>query len=391
MHAMAWALKVLHTADLHLDPKFAYLGAQVMERRKDFLNALHHVVECALERRPHFLLISGDFFDSVNPRNPARTQVIRALRRLHLEGVRVFMIAGNHDMPRSVEEGLSPLSEIEASGYARFFSAVDRFDAEQVRVDGVDVAVAGMSFNPSVPAEENPLRRLKAKPPVEGDVNLALLHYNFAGVKAAPMWRAPTLSPEDVPRGCRYLAMGHVHSRALKELGETVIAYPGSTERRTFLEESDSKGFLWAEIPLEGKPRVEFVEVPTRPMRSVKVEVSPDADPVERVLSSLPPPNSELLLRVVVTGTLPLSKLTGYSKAELLKRLEGRFFHAVVEDEGLRCSLPESTHRVEARSPIEAFRKELEARMHSSQLADRAILAKALEVGVKALEEAGAW
>ncbi|MEM0377405.1 MAG: metallophosphoesterase, partial [Thermofilum sp.] len=79
-------VKVLHTADNHLDPKLTELGAKSMERRRDFLSAFQHAVNFALERRPHLFLVSGDLFDSVNPRNPPRTQVIRAFRRLHSEG-----------------------------------------------------------------------------------------------------------------------------------------------------------------------------------------------------------------------------------------------------------------------------------------------------------------
>ena len=388
-------VKLLHTADNHLDPKLSYLGAKAMERREDFLRAFRRVVEFALERKPHLFLVAGDLFDSVNPRNPVRTQVIRAFRRLHSEGVRVVVVAGNHDMPRSAEEGMSPLHELEASGYARFLSSPERPEVEHVRVEGLDVAVAGLSFNPAVPEGENPLRYARSRLPVEGDVNIALLHYNFAGVEAPPAWRAPAISREDVPRGYSYVALGHVHSRAVVDLGEAVAAYPGSTERRSFLEEGDgAKGFLWVEVPQGGKPRIEFVETPSRPMRTVSVEVPPTAeDPVKHVLSSLPPPQPDLLLRLVITGLLPLQKVTRYSRAELLKHLEKRFFHVVVDDSGLRCSLDSAQQpRVRAKSPIEAFKEEVAARIASVLLEeDRRVLERALELGVRALEEVGAW
>ncbi|MEM2677855.1 MAG: DNA repair exonuclease [Thermofilaceae archaeon] len=388
-------IRVLHTADNHVDPKLTFLGPKSLERRRDFMDAFRRVVEYAVERKPHLFLVSGDLFDSVNPRNPPRTQVIRAFRRLHSEGVRVFLIAGNHDMPRSVEEGMSPLHEVEASGYAKFFSLVSKPEVEHVTIDGVDVAVVGLSFNPEVPPDENPLRFLGAKLPVEGDINIAMLHYNLAGVKAPAAWRAPMIAREDVPDGYIYVALGHVHSRTVIDLGSVIFAYPGSTERRSFNEEEDPvKGFLWAELPLGGKPKVEFIEVPTRPMRTVRVELSPAVeDPIGHVLQRVPAADPQLLLRLSVRGKLPLAKLGRYSRATLLKHLERFFFYVVIDDSELRCEVqPAGSPSIEAKSPIEAFRDELEERLKSSQsLEEREALMLALKIGVQKLEEAGGW
>jgi len=387
-------VRVLHTADNHLDPKLSTLGPKSMERRRDFMEAFRRVVEYALERRPHILLVSGDLFDSVNPRNPARTQVIRAFRRLHSEGVRAFLIAGNHDMPRSVEEGMSPLHEIEAAGYARFFSSAERPEVEHLAVDGVDVAVAGLSYNPEVPPDEDPLRYLGVRLPREGDVAIAMLHYNFAGVRVHPSWRAPTVAPDDFPEEYRYLALGHVHSHVRIDLGRAVAAYPGSTERRSFVEEGDrSKGFLWVEIPLEGKPRLEFVEVPTRPMRTLEVSVGPGVeDVVGHVLQRLPPADRELLLRLVLRGSLTLQQLMRYSRAALQRQLERLFFHALVEDSELRCEVQVvGAPQEAAKSPLEAFREEVERRLREAREGEREVLQLALRVGLERLEEAGAW
>lgn len=388
-------VKILHTADNHLDPKLSYLGVKAMERREDFLKAFRRVVEYALERKPHLFLVAGDLFDSVNPRNPVRTHVIRAFRKLHSEGVRVVAIAGNHDMPRSVEEGMSPLHEVEASGYARFLSSPEQPDVEHVRVEGLDVAVAGLSFNPAIPPEENPLRYAKTKLPLEGDVNIALLHYNLLGVSVPPAWKAPSISLGDVPKGFSYLALGHLHSHTVIDLGDAVAAYPGSTERRSFLEESDpAKGFLWVELPYGGKPKLEFVETPSRPMKTVAIKVPPSADdPLKHILSLLPPPQPQLLLRLVVSGLLPIQKVVRYSRAELLKHLEGRFLHVVIDDSDLRCAVEAAQQpQIQVKSPIEAFREEVAAKAKSATpKEDPRVLERALELGLRALEEVGAW
>ncbi len=388
-------IRILHTADNHLDPKLTLLGPKSMERRRDFAEAFHRAIDYALERKPHLFLVSGDLFDSVNPRNPARTYVIRAFRRLHEEGVKVFLIAGNHDMPRSVEEGMSPLNEVEATGCARFFSSADKPETEHVKVDGVDVAVTGLSYNPEVPLDENPFRFSGVKLPVEGDVDIAMLHYNFSGVRVPEAWRAPVITREDIPAGYMYVALGHVHSHKEIALGDLIAAYPGSTERRSFSEEEDpAKGFLWVELPLEGKPKVEFIKVPTRPMKAVEVDVAPSVeDPLKHILQSLPADNPQLLLRLVVRGVLPLAKLASYSRASLLKRLEERFFYTLVDDSELRCEAQiSSVSPAEVKSPIEAFREEIARRLRDSQLQEEKwVLERALRIGLQRLEEAGGW
>jgi len=388
-------IRVVHTADNHLDPKFSFLGAKRFERRQDFFNSFRRVVEFALERKAHIFLVSGDLFDSVNPRNPIRTQVIRLFRRLSSEGIRVFMIAGNHDMPRSLEEGMSPLQEIEAAGYARFFSKTSEVEVEHLNIEGLDVAITGLSYDHTVGLDENPLKKNNVKLPDEGDVAIAMLHYNFSGISVPPSWRAPRVSWEDFPENYRYVALGHVHtSMTLPLRGKTLVAYPGSTERRSFQEEGDeAKGFLYVELGHDSQPRAEFVPVPTRPIKTVRVTLSEETeDPLREILSRLPAPNKDLLLRLVVDGTLPLNKVSRYNRAALLRELEERFFAATIDDIDLKCTMQKIVSMGnEVKSPIEAFEEAVRELLSKAEGEEREVFSLALEIGRKVLEESGAW
>jgi len=378
-----------------LDPKLTYLGAKRFERRQDFFNSFKRIVDFAVEKKAHLFLVSGDLFDSVNPRNPIRTQVIKLFRRLTSEGVRVFVIGGNHDMPRSREEGMSPLQEIDAAGYARFFSNTSEVEVEHVTIDGLDVAVTGLSYDHTVGLEENPLKKNNLRLPREGDIAIAMLHYNFSGVNVLPSWRAPRISWEDVPEDYFYVALGHVHSRVvLQSRGRTVVAYPGSTERRSFLEEGDeAKGFLYVELGSDGAPRVEFVPVPTRPMKTVKVTLGENSeDPVRDILSRLPAPNPDLLLKLVVGGVLPVDKMARYNRAVLLRGLEKKFFTTIVEDVELKCIVQRVQVVEEAlKSPIEAFEETMRELISRASGEEKEVYSLALEIGRRALEESGAW
>ena len=251
-------IKIIHVADTHIDPTARYLGFKERERRKDFLNAFNTIVTATLERRPHIMLVSGDLYDKVNPRNPARTWVMRAFRRLHHEGVRIYVIGGNHDTPRSMEEGTSPIDEIAAAGYVRFFSKVEEMEADIIGVNGLEVCVSGASYSHTMPLNTDPLERMKV--PLEGDVNIAMLHYNFGSIKIPPIFMAPTIKETTVPRGLHYLALGHYHRFRRIQLSETLVVYPGSTERRSFAEEGEEKGFVYIELDEENVKDLEFVK-----------------------------------------------------------------------------------------------------------------------------------
>ncbi|MEZ0346795.1 MAG: DNA repair exonuclease [Infirmifilum sp.] len=386
-------LKIVHTADNHLDPKLGYLGSKVQERRQDFYKSFLRVVEYVLEVKPDILLISGDLFDSINPRNPVRTNVLKAFRRISSEGVRIFLIGGNHDMPRSQEEGMSPLGEVEASGYATFLSDPAVFQVEHLKLEGFDVAVAGLSFDPTLDTNVNPLRARNLRIPIEGDINIAMLHYNFAGFRIPPSWAAPTITPEDIPPGLHYLALGHLHQFTHTTVKGAHVVYPGSTERRSFNEESDEKkGFVHAEIDGSGVVHLKFIETPTRPMKSFELSLDDKIeDPIAHVVSSIPFIDPKAQVRVKLRGSLPLEKIRLYSKAELVKRLENRFFHVTIDDSELKCILREVRISGEISSPLDSYRSYFEEALKNAVGEEAETLRLALELGMAVLQEVGAW
>ncbi len=387
-------IKILHTADNHLDPKMRILRHKEMERRKDFIKSFKHVVDYALERKPHIFIIAGDLFDSVNPRNPARTIAIKLLKRLHSQNIKTFIISGNHDTPRSQEEGASPISEIQAAGIAKYFYTTSEMQAEHININGLDVCISGASYNPTWPEEIDPLERMKI--PLEGDINIAILHYNIESFTIPALWRAPTIKETSVPRQLHYLALGHLHKQQHKRIGPTLVAYPGSTERRTFLEENHpQKGFIWTEIDQQGTTTTEFIQVPARPLKTVKIRLTEeDQNPVAKVVRTAQhAANKDLILRIKVTGQLPLETLTKYRREEVTTKLENLFFQVVIDDQDLEYKpeeLPE-TPDVEL-SPIEAYKTYIQQLIKNVQNPEeKEVLERALKYGLQKLEEAGAW
>jgi len=373
-----------------------YLGAKEYKRRRDFMKAFEYVVSRVLELKPDILLISGDLYDRVNPRNPARTFVMKAFRKISQEGIKVFAIGGNHDTPRSIEEGASPLHEIEASGYIRFFSKTNTMEADHYKVGGLDVCISGASFNHSLPYEKDPLETLSI--PLEGDINIAMLHYNFNPVKTSPIWRAPTIKETAIPRGLHYLALGHFHGFREIKIGDTCVVYPGSTERRTFAEEAEEKGFVYFEICEEGVRSLERFKTPSRPLKTIEITLTEkDENPIEKVVASaLKCADKNVVARLRIQGRLPLRLLTKYRRELILRRLEEKFFYVVIEDRNLGYMSEEvGSNIADILNPLRLYEEYLERLLKKAEekrdAETKRILEKALELGKRFLEEVGVW
>src|SRR2546425_942944 len=111
---------VLLTADNHLDPSAVQYGPRRFERKRDFQHSFNVLVNFALENRPDLFLIGGDFYDGILPGNPTRAYVAEQFKRLHEKEIKIVLVSGHHDTPRSIEQGVSPLSVHAKTGHVYF-------------------------------------------------------------------------------------------------------------------------------------------------------------------------------------------------------------------------------------------------------------------------------
>ena len=85
-------MRLLHTGDWHLGRTI-----RGQSRQPEFEAALECVVDIALRERVDAVAIAGDTFDAFSPPAEAEKLLYHTLERLLRDGVRVVMIAGNHD------------------------------------------------------------------------------------------------------------------------------------------------------------------------------------------------------------------------------------------------------------------------------------------------------
>lgn len=214
-------IKILHTADVHLDSPLRSLAL-----RSETLRARVHaatreaftgLVDTALDEGVAALLIAGDLYDGSQRSAKTAAFVVGQLERLRAAGIAVFVIKGNHDAENPV------------TGEVALPDNTHVFDGRggKLRLGDSDIWIHGVSFS-GRHAPESLLGRFEA--PVAGAVNIAMLHTSLAGAPGHDTY-APCSVAELAAMGFDYWALGHVHKRAVH--GEApFIVMPGTPQGR---------------------------------------------------------------------------------------------------------------------------------------------------------------
>ena len=213
-------IRLLHTADIHLDSPLKSLALRDPELRQTVeaatRAALMRIIDLALSEQVTALLIAGDLFDG-NARSASTAAFLtQQLERLQHAGIRVFYIKGNHDAENPITGALD-LPE-----------NVHTFDARGGKVQlSDDLWIHGVSFADRH-APESLLPRFSA--PVAGAVNIAMLHSSLAGAAGHDVY-APCALSELTEAGFDYWALGHVHKRHVHSSSPWVVM-PGMPQGR---------------------------------------------------------------------------------------------------------------------------------------------------------------
>ncbi len=378
-------ISVVHTADNHLDYSFKYRH-RLMDRKRDFWRSFKEVLEYVLRVKPDLFLISGDLYHRINPRNPPRAQVLRYFRMISRH-TGIFMVGGHHDTPRSEAEGLSPLAVIEEAGYGRLFRNVGKAEAEELNVKGFHVCISGMSY----PHGWKPGVHSIPGIPAEGDINIFMVHGNIQGFPSY-YESEPVIGADSFPSGLHYVAAGHLHRHQVDRISGATVCYPGSTERTSFRECGDEKGFVHLTLDENGLKDLRFIKVKTRPMANVKIKVEGDASIQSAIRSKLAGlTGREAMVRVKISGFVPRRVIDNYKREEILKEYEDKYFLFVLDDADL---LPqeEKIPAVKFTSPLKAFKEYIDKLiLEEKDESEREVLLIARKIGLEALKEGGAW
>ena len=250
-------IRILHTADIHLDSPLRSLALRDPDLRDRIQTATRvaftRIVDTALSESVAALLIAGDLFDGAERSARTAAFLTSQLDRLRTSGIRVFYIKGNHDAENPLTGELSLPENVHV------------FDGRGGKVQLVnDIWIHGVSFA-SRHAPESLLPKFPA--PVEGAVNIAMLHTSLAGAEGHDPY-APCSVSDLVASGFDYWALGHVHRRQIHHSQMPWVVMPGTPQGRDIGEPGAKSATL-----LTIGDTVEIEAVPTSVVEFLNIRV----------------------------------------------------------------------------------------------------------------------
>ena len=295
-------VKLIHTADLHLDSAFRsrFTKEEAENRRQKQLMAWKELLSFAVEKKVQGILIAGDLFDSPVVSHGTMDFFLSTISE-HPE-ISFFYLRGNHDtentfryqenLPKNlflfsekgkkyrlndrlllagVEYGTKDISFGENEGATQGAGQAAEQGVGQENAHGAEA----LSKSESESEEESKFLKLK-----EEDCNILLLHGAlYQGTPKGDSFQGEEgiflKNLEKLPLS--YIALGHIHKGGEGRLNNGALwAYPGCLQGRGFDEEGE-RGFLYLKVEEEKKEiRKEFIPIKQGEFRILEIELLED-------------------------------------------------------------------------------------------------------------------
>lgn len=272
-------LKILHSADWHLDSHF---GGFDLHRQGLLRQELRQIpwllADLCCREECHMVLLSGDIFDGV----PSRDTVEEVKQALLECGVPVFISPGNHD---PITPG-SPWREVWPENVYIFSG-----DMDSVPVPELDCRVWGAGY-----------RAMDCPPLLEGFRAEAPERYQIGVLHADPLIPdspcCPVTGAQVKASKLHYLALGHIHKAGANPYGETLCAWPGCPMGRGWDETGQKGAYI---VELDDTAKIRQVQFPG--VRFYDETLDLGEDPLAQLQKLLPAGESEDYFRITLTGT----------------------------------------------------------------------------------------
>ena len=271
-------MKILHTADWHLDSPFLGHSPEIQKYLKQaLLKVPGMIAEVCHRENCDLMLLSGDVFDG----NYTRDSYEAAYQALESVQIPVFITPGNHDFVSL------------SSPWTRetWPENVHIFKEETITmVEAAGCRIYGAAYH----AIEAPAM-LKGFHAEEGDgYAIGILHGDTTQAKSE---YCPITTYQIKNSGLDYLALGHIHKGDSLRAGKTLCAWPGCPMGKAF-DEPGEKGVLIIELGEQVQKRFVPLDTP----RFYDLQTEPENDPVAAVGELLPAVGNEDFYRITLKG-----------------------------------------------------------------------------------------
>ena len=392
-------IRILHFADLHLgvetygriDP-----ATGLSSRLSDFLAALDQLVDYALGNDIDLVLFCGDAYRSRDPSQTSQREFAKRIRRLSSNGTRVFLLAGNHDLPNAlgratsveifdtlaienvtvantpqsyrIETGKGPL-QIVALPWVRYGKLLSRDDTKSLSLAQLNEKLESILTN-WINAQANAL----------DPHHPAILAGHFAHSDAVVgserimmVGRDYFLLKSNVANPAfDYVALGHMHKQQTIDHPVPVV-YPGSLQSIDFGDEGQEKGFYVVELDeTAGRGKrlksYEFHPVQTRCFLTIEVDANTD-NPTATVLQAIAKKEiKDTIVRLNIK--VPAAKEGLIQESEIRKALKESYFIAAINKEVEREHRSRlGSYSAESMTPLQALKVYLDSKKTSKERA----------------------
>ena len=286
-------VRLIHTADLHLDSAFSsrFSKEEAEERRQSLLMAWNRLLSYGIEKKVQAVLIAGDLFDSAVVSRSTMEIFLSSIRRN--PDISFFYLRGNHDTENTFrfQENLPKNLFLFSKGGKKYrlnekliLAGKEYYGSTERNKDGFP----GQSFWDFKEEDCNlfmlhgeltesdiryPLERasgigVRNEESAEQDKDAENEVQDNAGISLKALSRYPV----------HYLALGHIHKRGEGQFGSIRYAYPGCLQGRGFDEEGE-KGFFYLEVNEETKEiQTEFIPIKEGEFRILELELCEEDD-----------------------------------------------------------------------------------------------------------------
>jgi len=252
---------LLHVSDTHL----GYHQYRSPLRRDDFSDAFDQSVDIAIEEDVDAVVHTGDLFHSKSPGLRTQIDAVESISRLDDENIDFLAIVGNHERKRDEQ----------------FLDYIDRAVGNLVSLEHRpwirdDVVVHGFDAIPSH-RWDSPLEIGETY----ADTRIVAMHQLVSPL--VPELFSPKSGPDllnrfDLPIDA--LLLGDYHERCATTLDDTLLTYPGSTERVSRDEPGEKHVSL---LRIDDEIEIEARSLDTRPFEEIEVSLDDSTDPRDQI------------------------------------------------------------------------------------------------------------
>jgi len=314
-------IKILHSSDVHLESKLNFLGEKAGTHRKQLLDTFESVVNKAISERYDLVVIAGDLFDTPFPSSTVTHKVFELFTKLKDAGVRLALIAGNHDRLETgsifFDKNFNSLDK----NLIHFFNKPEDVIWE---IPELDLSVVGVSLQ-NQKEVASPLEKIKVVPKTKYSV--AILHGSVV------MGEKNTNNPLDIKDLNKlkydYIALGDWHST--KQVTNTPETWYSGSPELVNIDQSGAGNVLSVEIG--DKTKVEIVKIGKYEVLRTELDITGAVSitDIAKRLSQIGIKQSEVkFVELILTGTRSLT--TQFTTEDLYEALRDKFYYLKLKD-----------------------------------------------------------